>query len=235
MSYNPLIHHRRSIRLPGYDYSSAGAYFITILTKHREHLFGEIQNGEMILNEIGQIAHNEWVKTQELRPNIELDEFVIMPNHIHGIVIIKDEPKVSEIISTSVRAVCDRPIDTNIDTNVDPTVRAVCDCPIDANVVIDKPATERAVCDHRIDLFLDSNKEPIVDSPFTKPKSLISKIVSGYKSSVTSIVNNKRDDKSSIWHRNYHEHIIKNHDSCMNISNYIILNPQNFQIDKYFL
>jgi putative transposase len=84
--YNPKKHHRRSIRLKGYDYTQAGLYFITICCQNRAYLFGDIVNGEMILNEFGQIAFNEWVKTTEIRNNVELGEFVVMPNHIHGII-----------------------------------------------------------------------------------------------------------------------------------------------------
>ena len=91
MKYNPQIHHRRSTRLKGYDYSQAGAYFITICTKDRQHLFGEITGGEMILNEMGQIAYSEWLNTPKLRPNISLDVFVIMPNHMHGIILINND------------------------------------------------------------------------------------------------------------------------------------------------
>ena len=93
MKYNPQTHHRRSIRLKGYDYTRPGAYFITICTYQRIHIFGEIVNGEMILNDTGKIARDQWFKTAELRPYVKLyeDEFVIMPNHIHGIVWIEDE------------------------------------------------------------------------------------------------------------------------------------------------
>lgn len=73
MKYNPLMHHRKSVRLKDYDYSNAGAYFITICTLERECLFGKIIDGEMLLNEIGQIAYNEWLKTPEIRPNVTLD------------------------------------------------------------------------------------------------------------------------------------------------------------------
>jgi putative transposase len=90
MKYDPLKHHRRSIRLKGYDYSQAGAYFITICTHNRRHLFGEVQNGEMILTPVGEMAYNEWLKTADLRPYVSLDVFVVMPNHIHGIILIKD-------------------------------------------------------------------------------------------------------------------------------------------------
>lgn len=79
---------RRSIRLKQYDYSQAGVYFITICTHQREHLFGEIVDGVMQLNEFGVIAQEEWQKTALIRGEIELGEFVIMPNHFHGIIWI---------------------------------------------------------------------------------------------------------------------------------------------------
>jgi putative transposase len=81
-------HWRRSIRLKDYDYSQAGAYFITICTYNKECLFGKVVNGEMALNEYGKAVEREWLRTTEIRPNLELDEFIIMPNHMHGIVVI---------------------------------------------------------------------------------------------------------------------------------------------------
>lgn len=86
--YNPQIHHRRSIRLAGYDYTQAGAYFITICTHKRQNLFGDIVNGEMILNEYGKIAANSWQELARHFPHITLGEWVIMPNHVHGIIVI---------------------------------------------------------------------------------------------------------------------------------------------------
>lgn len=88
MKYNSDTHNRRSIRLQGYDYSQNGAYFVTICAQNRECLFGEIKSGKMLLNKYGLIVHNEWGRTGEIRGNITLDEFVVMPNHIHGIIII---------------------------------------------------------------------------------------------------------------------------------------------------
>ncbi|MBK2356587.1 transposase [Francisella hispaniensis] len=80
----------KTIRLEGYDYSQNGAYFITICTKNREHFFGDVINGKMELSDIGKIVFDEWIKTPKLRPdmNLKLHEFVIMPNHFHGIIII---------------------------------------------------------------------------------------------------------------------------------------------------
>lgn len=84
--YNPAKHHRRSIRLQGYDYSREGLYFITLCVHNRECLFGEISNGEMILNEYGCIANNCWKEIPDHYPSAVLHAHVIIPNHIHGVI-----------------------------------------------------------------------------------------------------------------------------------------------------
>ena len=89
--YNPEIHHRKSIRLKGYDYSKLGAYFITISTHEKQNLFSEIVNGNCELNQLGEIVKSEWLKTSEIRKNIILDEYIIMPDHFHGIIIGNEE------------------------------------------------------------------------------------------------------------------------------------------------
>src|SRR5262245_25534987 len=88
MSYNPEIHHRRSIRLKRYDYSQAGAYFITICTHNRACVLGEVIDGQMHLSQFGKIVAAEWLKTGEIRENVELDVFQVMPNHMHSILVI---------------------------------------------------------------------------------------------------------------------------------------------------
>ena len=177
MKYNPQKRHRRSIRLKGYDYSQAGAYFITICTKNRKCLFGQVVNGEMILNEMGQIAYDEWLKTPELRSNVSLDVFVIMPNHMHGIVVILDQ--------------------------------AECDSPIPMPM-------------------------PMQASPFRSPSNNIGAIARGYKSSVTKQIN-LLNYSGSVWHRNYHEHIIRTEQSYHLISDYIINNPKKWNDDKFYM
>ncbi len=81
---------RRSIRLKDYDYSQPGEYFITICTRNHECTLGEIINGEMQLNEIGKIIEEEWLRTENIRPDVQLDSYVIMPNHVHGIIILNE-------------------------------------------------------------------------------------------------------------------------------------------------
>ena len=90
MVYDPGIHRRRSLRLKGYDYTHVGAYFVTIVTQGRLCLFGEIVGKEMRLNEAGEMVCGFWEALPQRFPTIEIDVFVVMPNHLHGIVVIKN-------------------------------------------------------------------------------------------------------------------------------------------------
>ncbi|HEY9867056.1 MAG TPA: transposase [Candidatus Obscuribacterales bacterium] len=90
MPYNPQIHHRRSIRLKGYDYTQPGGYFVTICTKEKQCLFGDIVQRKMRFNSLGAIAFNTWQQIAEKFSHVELDYFIIMPNHIHGILIFNE-------------------------------------------------------------------------------------------------------------------------------------------------
>jgi len=94
---------RKSIRLKGYDYSQPGWFFLTICTQNRQPIFGDIIDEEMALNEFGKIMKSEWEKTEAIRNNIEIDQYIIMPNHLHGIIGIVDEP------DPDVRANCNSP------------------------------------------------------------------------------------------------------------------------------
>ena len=92
--YNPNIHHRRSIRLKGYDYSQPGLYFVTSVCKNRVHFFGKIENGKMILNDAGKMVNDEWLKLPKRFQNIRLHEYIVMPNHFHAILEIVNQNNV---------------------------------------------------------------------------------------------------------------------------------------------
>lgn len=85
-----INHGRKSIRLKEFDYSSAGAYFVTICTHDRECLFGTVADEKIVLNDIGRIVENEWLQTAEIRDNVFTDAYIIMPNHVHGILFIEE-------------------------------------------------------------------------------------------------------------------------------------------------
>lgn len=91
MPYNSHKHHRRSLRLPGYDYAQAGAYFVTLCTYDRECLFGDIVDGETRLNEYGEVIATCWHWLSTQYPQVELDVWVVMPNHFHGILVLTDD------------------------------------------------------------------------------------------------------------------------------------------------
>ena len=95
--YNPDIHHRQSIRLKDYDYSQYGYYYITICTKNRKCYFGQITNGKMELSQIGEIVCHEWIKTPQIRKNIKLDKWIVMPDHFHAIVVIENDNVVDHV------------------------------------------------------------------------------------------------------------------------------------------
>ncbi len=98
MKFDPQKHpfdaaqgrHRRSIRIPGYDYTRPGGYFVTIVAQNRACLFGEVAGGEMVLNAAGRIAEECWRAIPEHFPNVELGVYVVMPNHLHGIIILNE-------------------------------------------------------------------------------------------------------------------------------------------------
>lgn len=92
MAYDPNRHDRQSIRLPEYDYRSPGVYFVTVCVANRRCLFGAVVNDQMVTNEYGDIAAEEWQRTEQVRNRVTIDTYVVMPNHTHGVIIITDPP-----------------------------------------------------------------------------------------------------------------------------------------------
>ena len=87
-SVAPTTHRRRSLRLPRFDYTQQGAYFVTVCTRNRACVFGEIVNGEMQLNDSGRVAHRVWEEIPTHFLQVEIDAWVVMPNHVHGVLVI---------------------------------------------------------------------------------------------------------------------------------------------------
>ena len=102
MKYNPQNHHRRSIRLKGYDYSLPGEYYITMVTQNRENLFGDIIDDKVVLSEAGEMVQKTWKILASRFQNIRLDESIIMPNHFHSIIMIieKTFASIGDIVGT---------------------------------------------------------------------------------------------------------------------------------------
>ena len=90
-TYDPRVHRRRSVRLQGYDYSQAGAYFVTVVVRDRSCLFGTVVDGAIELNGVGHLVRDSWEWLAARHPYVMLDEYVVMPNHLHGIITIDDQ------------------------------------------------------------------------------------------------------------------------------------------------
>ena len=108
VKYNSKKHHRQSLRLKGYDYTQSGAYYVTICTQKRSCLLGTVKDGEMVLNEAGQMIKSVWDELPEKCSGIEIDQYIIMPNHMHGIIFIVGAPLVGALSVGSRMGVKDR-------------------------------------------------------------------------------------------------------------------------------
>jgi putative transposase len=228
--YNPQIHHRRSIRLKGYDYAQAGLYFITICVKNRKCLFGGIKNGELILNDAGKIAENCWLEIPQHFPNVELHEFIIMPNHIHGIIEFVGAKNISPDSPTHVDISPDSPTHVNISPDSPTHVNISPDSPTHVNISPDSPTHVDISPVNNITDGVGVNKILFLQSP----SKTIGSVVRGFKIGVTKWFR-QNTNVFDVWQRNYYDHIICDEQSYQNISNYIINNPVKWTEDKFYI
>ena len=216
--YNPDIHHRKSIRLVGYDYSQVGLYFITICCEDRICRFGYIEDGKMTLNIYGKIAYDEWTKLPERFPNIELDVFQVMPNHIHGIIVITVGATLAVAQNDSV-APNDIGAQNDIDAQNDMVAQNGTGIQNDSGIDNNRARVNR-------DNGARVNRAPTIGN-----------VIGAYKSLVThgclEIYKSKNEMMGKLWQRNYWEHIIRNDISYRRISEYIINNPVKWIDDKF--
>lgn len=179
---------RQTTRLPYWDYRNSGAYFVTICTKNKEHYFGEIANGCMQYSPIGAIADVLWSEIKNRHDNIELGEFVIMPNHMHGIVMLDND---------------DNLYDDNLEILHNLNVRT----------------------GHALSVLGENRFQNI-------GKNSLSSIIGGYKSAVSKHAN--RLNLPFAWQARFHEHIIRDEQSFLQISDYVIHNPAKWELDRFF-
>ncbi len=168
---------RRSLRLPGYNYSSSGMYFLTICTGKRAALFGRVDKGKMVENVCGQIVRSCWEELAFRVEHIQTDAFVIMPNHIHGILVILGNAAIK------------------------PDVGAIHELPL-------QPTRARR-------------------------QMLLPKVIGRFKMNSSKCINKLRHTSgSSVWQRNYYEHVIRNDEALTRIRGYIQTNPLRWELDR---
>jgi len=237
MTYNPQIHHRRSIRLKGYDYSQAGAYFVTFCTQDRNCIFGKIENDEMILNEFGQIAYNEWVKLSDRFQNMELDVFQVMPNHFHAIIVLTNNANVGAGLAPAQYS--DKNDTDKNDTDKNNTDKNNTDKNNTDKNNMQQINTQQTT--NNTNIFVNGAIHGAGASPApteTITVATVGDIVGAYKSLVANeclkIFKSKNLYMGKLWQRNYYENIIRNNESYQRISDYIINNPAKWNDDKFF-
>ncbi len=211
-----------TIRLQNWNYRWDGSYFITICTKNREHFFGEIVNGKMNLSNIGVLADIFWHEIKNHAKNIKLDAFVVMPNHIHAILILNGGYIDDEI-------------------NTDPGEIN------DGDNGIGNISVENGNCSdvwgmadiadvgtgHALSLHPQPQQKSIGQNRFQNiGKNSVSSIIGSYKSAVTKHA--RRLGYTFEWQRLYYDHLIQNENSYYHISNYIKNNVKKWDEDRFF-
>ena len=195
-----------STRLQKWDYRNAGVYYITICTQNREYYFGEILNDKMQLSSVGVIANTLWYEIINHSNNVALDEFVVMPNHIHGILILDNDKNdiggIDEDIDDDCRDVAYR----------DVAYRDVA-CNVSTGIT---------------EMTLGEKNEFM--STISPKSGSVGRIIGSYKSAVTKYAHKLGFDFA--WQSRFYEHIIRNQKSLQKIQDYIINNPKNWENDK---
>ena len=198
-----------SNRLRGWDYSSDALYFITIVTANREWYFGEIVKGEMIANNFGKIAIDEWYQSFEIRQELYLDEFILMPNHLHAIVKLENN-KTGETDGRS-----ERPFGSTITPR--PFGSTITPRPFGYTTSIPQPFIRKP---KSISSFVAGYKSAVINQ--------IDDLIDENKMDIKKFNRN-----NPLWQSNYHDHIIRNDTAYRRIKNYIINNPKNWDNDKF--
>ena len=208
--YDPDIHHRRTVRFHEFDYSEQGLYFVTICVHEQRSLFGRIVDGEMQFNLPGKIANKYWTSIGTHFPNTFLHEFVIMPNHIHGIIEITGGGVGARFI-----APCNDMQNNNDFSNRDT---------INQGTVVTN-VTKGAI-----------NRAPTAAGGFAGTKNPMSdvnlaRIIRWYKGRTTFECRKKQ--LTFAWQRDYYEHIVRNNDDYFRIVEYITNNPAKWHEDRF--
>ncbi len=224
--YNPDIHHRRSIRLRGYDYAQAGLYFITLCVQHRECLFGRIENivgadlrvcPQMILNGAGQMVVKWYHELENKFPGIKCHEMVVMPNHFHC--IVENTGAAVDAVGADLR-VCPKNIPGEQTESGEPSAEPLGETMLGETMLGE---TSGETLGETLGEHIGSPLHCVVQ--WFKTMST-NEYIRGVKNCGWPRFNGK------LWQRNYYEHIIRNEKSYQTISNYILNNPANWNADK---
>ena len=231
-----------SARLQHWDYGWNGAYFITICTKNRVEYFGEIINGEMKLSEIGVLSHKYWLEIPNHFPFVQLDAFVVMPNHIHGIIIIDKQENVRN--DGNVNTVETPKLGVSTKTNTTKLGVSTKTNTTKLGVSTKTNTTKLGVSTKTNTTKLGVSTDPIKTPPSPanvnktgdknnkwKP-GVLGVIINQYKRICT--INVRKIIPYFAWQPRFYDHIIRNEKSYYQIAQYIHGNPLKWQDDRYY-
>jgi len=211
-------HGRSSLRLKDYDCSRPGAYFVTIPTRNRECLFGEVHAGSVALNAFGAIIRDCWGELPGRYPAVELDAFVVMPSHVHGIIWLRED------------AATDRGLRAGLEMSaragavVEMSVRAIHELPLPGELPL--PAEPPL-------LEFPSRSSPDQEDRLRRRRMLLPLAVGFFKMQAARRINHLRDTTGvPVWHRNYYEHVIRDELSLDRIRRYTEENPLQWTEDE---
>jgi len=231
MTYDPRIHHRRSIRLRGYDYAGGGAYFITICTQDGIFLFGQIVEGEMILSEEGSIVQRIWDTLPQRFVSLVLDAFQMMPNHLHAIFVLPG-PGLSEPLAIATGAPVIQPSPANSVGRFETRRGRACPTLGDSGAACTEGAASRPPTQDSA--AMDEKGRPSQGTASRPPTRRVSMgdVVGTFKSISTIAVNKfMLRPGAHPLHENFYEHIIRDVGELEAIRDYIIHNPQRWMED----
>lgn len=226
--FNPDVHHRRSIRLRGYDYSSVGAYFVTICVQGRECLFGDVADGVMCLNDAGRMVEHVWSALPERFPGVALDECVIMPNHFHGIIVINDFARRGDTL-------CSPAFDLG-DTLCSPAfdVGFAVNSKIPQSPSMPEPTSKSGRTQGYAPT--DQNQNRVTGTT----ENSLGRVIQAFKSSSSvGYIHGVKEQNwqpfpGRLWQRNYYERIIRDDAELNGIREYIHHNPAQWTADDEY-
>ena len=236
MKFNSTTHHRRSIRLNGYDYSQEGLYFITICCYNKESIFGTIENQIMVLHDLGNIVKQCWYEIPNHFENVILHDFVIMPNHIHGIVQLVGAKYLSPYPSGNISSDFIPPENIFSNELIDVSNENCSNQNVDIQLSENNrkgisPIRQNDLSHIGGNDFSENRAKDI--SPLQGTSGTIGSVVRGFKIGVTKWAR-ENSNTYTVWQRNYYEHIIRNQFSYERISEYIYKNPQYWKNDMFY-
>lgn len=205
-----------SARWQNWDYSDEGSYFVTICAKHKIHYFGEIIEKQMYLSKIGEMAEEYWLKIPKYFPFAKLDVFVIMPNHIHGIVVIRHDNEA--IRRDAIYRVLNAGNTDSEDANSENTI-----CEEDAN------SEEDAI--NRVSTGIDKKIGGVTGNHNPMLYKNLSRVLRWYKGRVSFEC---RDSITEIWQPRFHDRIIRDHHEYRRVAHYIETNIDNWETDDMY-